>query len=111
LRHGRRGASLPGRAELQRARHPTFSNPADLGDQVNVLQDQACRVFLINLTFAIMLGLYCFKAVRRLSIAFRVGYLCSLTGFLSNWMVVSVNGDQMPVLDYRGFFPRGTPWR
>ena len=78
---------------------------------MNVLQDQACRVFLINLILAVMIGLYCLKAVRQLPRAFRVGYLCSAIGVFLNWLVINVNGQQMPVLDYQWVIPAGTPWR
>jgi len=78
---------------------------------VNILLDQVWRVFLINVVLVIMIGLYCFKSIRRLPGGFRLGYLGSLIGVFLNWLVITVNGGQMPVVDYRWQIPRGVPWR
>jgi len=78
---------------------------------VNILQDQTWRAFLINVVLVIMIGVYCFKAVRCLPRSFRLGYLISLVGVTLNWLVISVNGGQMPVVGYRWQIPGGVAWR
>lgn len=75
------------------------------------LNNQICRMILMDLILLLMVAFYRVRAVRELPRLMRWGWLTMGFGVFSNWLVMTFNGFQMPVVDSPWFIPANLAWR
>ena len=76
-----------------------------------VLDDQVGRLVLLSLVLVVMGLIFCFKEFRKLPSLAKQGFLFGFIGALLNWLVIVINGFQMPVVNCPFYIAPGLAWR